>query len=509
MTQVEEVKEEQDNLPPATATIEEAGAARKRIKIEIPEGRIKGKLEEAFGELQRDAVLPGFRRGRAPKRLIEKRFGGDLRNTVKQQLVAEAYQKAVEDNKLDAIGEPELDLNNIELPDAGNLTVAIEVEVTPDFALPSIEKIAVKRPKLEANDERLNLAVENLRKYFGNWHDTTEPVKAGDTVVADAKATTEDGEVIAEQPQVSFNVQAGSIAGVRFEDLGEKLTGAKISSTVNLEASAPGDHPDEKLRGKKIKVELTIKGIKHQHLPEVNEEFGQMLGFDSVDALKADLKERLVTQLEQETKGAMAQQVYRYLLSNTSLDLPAKLSQRQMGNVLRRRATELMQKGVPEAEIVNQIDQLRISSAQQAAVDLRLFFILGKLADQFGIEVSEEEVNARIAAIAAQYGRRPEKLRSQMAASNQIEQLYLQIRDGKVVDKLLETGEITDVDEKTLAEEFKNLPPLSNIGPNVTGVSHSAPAKEEAKPQAAAEEKAEPKAEKKPKKKSEKKADKE
>ena len=203
-----------------------------------------------------------------------------------------------------------------------------------------------------------------------------------------------------------------------------------------------------------------------------------MLGFDTIDALKADLQERLVTQLEQETKGAMAQQVYRYLLSNTNLDLPSKLSQRQMGNVLRRRATELMQKGVPEAEIVQQIDQLRISSAQQAAVDLRLFFILGKLADQFSIDVSDEEVNARIASIAVQYGRRPEKLKSQMNSSGQMEQLFLQIRDGKVVDKLLETAEITEVDEKTLAEEFKNLPPLSNIGPNVTGVSHAAKVKE-------------------------------
>src|SRR4029079_19797308 len=102
-----------------------------------------------------------------------------------------------------------------------------------------------------------------------------------------------------------------------------------------------------------------------------------------------------------------------------------------------------------------------------------LFFIMGKLAEQFGIEVNEEEVNARIAAIAMQYGRRPEKLRSQMSASGQLEQLYLQIRDGKVVDKLTEMGEVTEVDEKTLAEEFKNLPPLMNVGPNVTGVSQS------------------------------------
>lgn len=476
MSQVEDTQEEKkDDLPQATATIEEAGAARKRIKLDIPGERIQAKLKEAFGELQHDAVLPGFRRGRAPKRLIEKRFGPDIRNTVKQQVVAEAYEKAIEDNKLEAIGEPEINLAKIELPDSGNLQVSIEVEVSPEFELPSIEKIAVKRPKLEANDERLNLAVENLRKYFGQWHDKTE-ISEEDTVTADVKIATENGATVLEQPQVNLLAKSPDIAGVKLENLADKLKGQKIGDTVTLEGNLPEDHPDANLKGKKATITLAIKGVKHQHLPEVNKEFAEMLGFETVDELKNDLRERLITQLEQETKGAMAQQVYRYLLSNTNLELPAKLSQRQMANVLRRRATELMQRGTPEAEIVQQIDALRISSAQQAAVDLRLFFIMGKLADQFGIEVNEEEVNARIASIAAQYGRRPEKLRSQMSASGQLEQLYLQIRDGKVVDKLVEMGDVTEVDEKTLAEEFKNLPPLSNVGPNVTGVSHSAPA---------------------------------
>jgi trigger factor len=355
------------------------------------------------------------------------------------------------------------------------MQVAVEVEIAPEFELPNIEKIAVKRPILEANEDRLNLAVDNLRKYFGHWHDKTEPSAEGDTLVADVKVTTGDGTVIAEQPAVSFPVKEGNILGMEFKDLGEKLTGKKTGDEVTLENTIPQEHPDPNLRGKAAKITLAVKGVKHQDLPEVNKEFAEMLGFDSVDALKVDLKERLVVQLEQETKGAMAQQVYRYLLSNTNLDLPAKLSQRQMGTILRRRATELMQKGVPEAEIVQQIDQLRISSAQQAAVDLRLFFIMGKLADQFGIDVTQEEVNARISEIAAQYGRRPEKLRSQMSASGQLEQLFLQIRDGKVVDRLVEMGEVSEIDEKTLAEEFKNLPPLSNVGPNVTGVSHSAP----------------------------------
>jgi trigger factor len=462
--------ETEDQFPQSTATIEDVGSTKKRIKLEIPGERIKGKLDEAFGELTRDAVLPGFRRGRAPKRLLEKRFGGDLRNTVKQQVVAEAYQKAIEDNKIDALGEPDVNLSKVELPESGALTLTVEVEVTPEFALPSLEGIAVKKPILEANDERLNLAIDNLRRHFGHWHTVTDGAAADDTVTADVKVTLDNAETpIVEESGVQLTVKAGTIAGVKFDNLGDELKGKKASDVVTLNGTVPEDAPQEDRRGKSITVQLTIKDVRRQNLPEVNEEFAQMLGFETLEQLKNDLRERLVVQLAQEAETAQAQQVYRYLLTNTQLEVPMNLSQRQMGNVFRRRATELLNKGVPEQEIVAHMDQLRISSAQQAQVDLKLFFILSKLATQFNIDVSEAEVNAKIAQIAEQYGRRPEKLKSQMSGNGQLEQLYLQVRDAKVVSKILETATVSDVDEKTLAEEFKNLPPVTGI--NVSGVS--------------------------------------
>lgn len=463
--------EEEDKYPQSTSTLEDAGAARKRVKVEIPQERIQGKLKEALDELQHDAVLPGFRRGRAPKRLLEKRFGGEVRNTLKGQLVAEAYQKAVEDHKLDAIGEPEIDMSKVELPESGPLTATLEVEITPDFTLPSIEKIAVKKPILEANDDRVNLAVENLRKHFSHWDTAQGPATEEDAVLADVKVQDPDNNVLTEQQSVSLAVKPGNIAGVRFEDMGDKLKGTTPGAIVTLQGVVPDTHPTESLRGKTLTVTLTIKEVRHLHLPEVNQEFVQMLGFDSVEELRKDLRERLVVQLEQETKNAMAQQIYRYLLSNTALDLPPNLSQRQMVNVLRRRATQLMQQGVPEADIAQHIDQLRISSAQQATVDLKLFFILGKLAKQFDVDVTEAELNGKIAQIAETYGRRPERVRHELQQQGQLEQLYLQVRDGKVVDKILETAEVTQVDEKTLAEEFKNQPPLTGIGPNIQGIS--------------------------------------
>lgn len=470
-----EAEKAEDTLAVSTSTIEDAGAARKRIKVEIPAERIAGKIEEAMKELQHDAVLPGFRRGRAPKRLIEKRFGGELKNTVKGQLVAEAYQKAVEDHKLQVLGEPDVDLTKVELPATGPLQVALEVEITPEFELPSIEKLAVKKPKLEANDERINLAVENLRRHFGRWDAVNGGAELEDAVLADIKIQDPDNNVLTEQANVSVVVKAGSIAGIQFDDLGDKLKGTKATDVVTLKGEVPADSRSENLRGKTLTITLTAKEVKRLILPEVNADFVTMLGFESIDQLRSDLKDRLVVQLAQEVKNAQAQQIYRYLLSNTTLNLPPQLSQRQMANVFRRRALQLMQQGVPETDIVQHIDQLRVSSAQQSAVDLKLFFILGKLAEQFNIEVSEAEINGRIAEIANLYGRRPEKVRHELQQQGQFEQLFLQVRDGKVVDKLLETAEITEVDEKTLAEEFKNLPPLDGVGPNIQGVSTSTP----------------------------------
>ncbi len=218
-------EKEEDKYPANVVTMEDAGVARKRIKIDIAPERIKGKLEEAFGELQKDAVLPGFRRGRAPKRLLEKRFGTDVKNTVKGQLVAEAYEKAVADNKLDAIGEPEIDMAKIELPETGPLTINLEVEVTPQFEVPEIDTIEVKRPIMEATDERLGLAIDNLRRHFGNWNTVADGAAENDAVTADVKIQGEDNQILIEQPAVQFVVKAGSIAGIRFEDLGDKSLG--------------------------------------------------------------------------------------------------------------------------------------------------------------------------------------------------------------------------------------------------------------------------------------------
>ena len=154
----------------------------------------------------------------------------------------------------------------------------------------------------------------------------------------------------------------------------------------------------------------------------------------------------MVERVRYDVQESMRQQVHNYLLSNVWLNLPTKLSQRQTERVIQRRSVELMMRGVPESKIPDQLEALKSGAQDEAAKELKLFFILQKIATEQGVDVSEGELNGRIAVIAAQSGRRPEKVRQEMSADGSLMNLYVQMREQKAIDKILETATIEEVD---------------------------------------------------------------
>ena len=167
MTADETTAEESEFAYPVT--VEDAGPATKKISIEIPEDRIKEKLAEQLKTLRREAAIPGFRPGHAPVKLIEKKFGSGIREEVRRNLISESYQQAIEKNKLEVLGEPEFDAaaNINTLPDTGPLSFVFTIEVQPEITLPSLTGIPVKKPKIEIKDENVDQAMQNLREQQG------------------------------------------------------------------------------------------------------------------------------------------------------------------------------------------------------------------------------------------------------------------------------------------------------------------------------------------------------
>jgi trigger factor len=154
----------------------------------------------------------------------------------------------------------------------------------------------------------------------------------------------------------------------------------------------------------------------------------------------------MMERIEADVQNAMREQVYKYLLDNTSIDLPAKLSQRQEDRVVQRRGVELMMRGVQRELLEQNLERLRHGAKDEAVRELKLFFILEKIAADQNVDVRESELNGRIAMLAIQRGQRPEKLKQQMAKDGSLQQMYVTMREQKAVDKLLETAQIEEVD---------------------------------------------------------------
>ncbi|MEX0776253.1 MAG: trigger factor [Phycisphaeraceae bacterium] len=437
-------------------TVEDAGPARKALTIEVPAERIAKKIESGYTKLRTDAAIPGFRRGRAPKRLIEKRFGESLRDDARGQILSECYSQAIEDEKLDVIGEPDIkDLESIKLPDEGPLTFKVEVEVSPKVELPALEGIDLKKPKLETSDAQIDEEVEHLRERFGKMQEAAGPAQSGDYLQAEVhiregENAADDAPEIGHWPEAYVYVTGekqdfrGHVAGIVVQDLGTRLVGKNVGDVERISMTGPAGHEDERIKGKPITIVVNLKKLERLQ-PAALEELPPHLGLETVEEVRGRIGEMLKGRHQREQATALHKQITDYLMEKVNLELPEGLSKRQTARLLQRQAMEMAYQGVPEQEIQQKIADMRSGSEEEARRQLKLFFIINEAAKKLNIEVSENEVNGMIAMMAMQQSRRPEKLRQEMQRNGQIEQVYLQARERKTLDKIIEQSKVEEV----------------------------------------------------------------
>jgi trigger factor len=427
--------------------VEDLGPATKKISIEIPEDRIQERVKEQFKEIRSQAAIPGFRPGHAPQKLIEKKFATDVKDQVRRTLVSESYEQALEKNNLSVLGEPEFEnADAIQLPDAGPMNFSFTVEVQPEFSIPDLKGVKVKRPRIDVKDENVDQAMQNLREQQGSLMPVEDRgVQAKDYLLADVHVKA-DGNVLGHQHDAQIVARPGRIGGIQVDDLDKQLEGLKPGETRTIKAHAPDTHPNDQLKGKDVEIEVALKDLKHLELAEINQAFLDDLGFKDEAELRDALKEQMVERIGYDVQQALREQVSKHLLETIHFDLPAKLSGKQADRVVNRRAMDLMMRGMGRDQIEANLEKLRAGADEEAARELKLFFILQKLSQDLGVEVDEAELNGRIAMLAAQRGRRPEKLKQDMAKDGTLANLFLQMREQKAIDMVLETATIEEVE---------------------------------------------------------------
>jgi len=456
--QTPETKQEEPTLPPNTVTVEDAGPCRKKVIIEIPAETIAKATDEQYESLRKEAAIPGFRKGRAPRRLIEKRFGKEASEQVKLQLLADASDAAIKDNELNTLGEPDIDFEEIKLPEEGPLTFDFEIEVRPEFDLPALEGIPVNKTALEVTDEQVDSEIEQMLRWSGVWTPRQEGAKVEleDQIVADVILKTEGVEEEQKLDNSEIHVRTnGFVGSIPVEKLDKLLVGAKAGEKKQTSVDVPKTFFREEYRGKKVEIEIDIKDIKWLKPAELDENLLKRYGVEDEDELKERIQDTLQNRLESQGRTEMTEQIYQYLLDKTDFELPLDVVAQQAGTVLQRQYSNLAMRGLSREQLEEQFEQLQASSEERARQQLKTFFIMDKVADQLKIEVTEEEINGHIAQLAMQRQQRPEKMREQMARDGSLAQFSLEVRQEKCIAKLLESAKITEKKAKKEKKEKK------------------------------------------------------
>jgi len=450
-------KEQETTELKNTVTIEETGPCKKRVSVEIPEETIKNATDEQYDSLRKEAVVPGFRKGRAPRRLLEKRFGKETSEQIKLKLLVDASDSAVKDNKLDVLRDPDIDFEKIELPDTGPLKFDFEVEVRPEFDLPQLEGIAVKKRKLEVTNEQVDREIERLRKWSGIWTPRDGgKVELYDQIIADVLLKVADAEEQERLNNIEIYVrQNGFVGAIPVEKLDELLVGTKEGDVRQTSVEVPKTYFRQEYRGKKVDIQITVKEAKWLKPAALDENFFKRFGVEGEDELREKLRDSLQSRLEQQVRGEMAEQIYKYMLDNTDLDLPMDVVAEHSTALLQRQYSSLMMRGLSREQVEEQMEQLRAGSEQQAKEQLKAFFIMGKVAEKLEVDVSEEEINGHIAQLAIQRGQRPERMREEMVRDGSLAQFRLQVREDKCIAKLLESAKVTEIEPEKKTEKAK------------------------------------------------------
>ena len=442
-----------------TIQVSESGPWKKKISIEVPRKEIDKELDSQYGELRWKAEVPGFRKGRAPRRLIEKRFGKDMSEQTKLRLMAQAFEQIEEEHDFEVLGEVDFDPEKLELPDEGDFNWEYEVEVKPEFEMPNLEGVKIEKPLFEVTTERVDEALEELQKRNGHQEEITEGPAQDDDLVRAAVVMKVEG-VDEEERDENDMIRVGPavVMGVYIEDMAATLKGARIGELKKCQAEITDTHVKEEYRGKKADFSLEVKGITRLIAAELNEDFFLKIGVSDESELRQRIEEGLEQQAENEIRRMMAQQVYKYLDEKVKFELPTGVAARHADRFLARRYYELLKRGMAREMIDENLEKLQASSSEEANQQLKMSFIMETVADKLEIEVSEAELNGVVAQIAAQYGRRPERLREELAREGRLETLQNQIRDERAVDKILEMAEVVDAPVKAPEAEPEAAP---------------------------------------------------
>lgn len=454
--------------------VETLSSTRVRLTVEVPFDELQSSLNEAYHKVAQQVRVPGFRPGKVPPKIIDKRFG---RETVLQEAINNAvpqlYGQAVEEKGVDVLGQPDLEVTKIE--DGDEIAFTAEMDVRPEIEVPDYRGLPVTVENDEVTPDDVEDQLDSLRERFASLKGADRPAADGDHVSIDLSAIV-DGEELedAQASGMSYEVGQGSL----IDGLDEALRGMSAGETSTFTTELVGERA-----GQQAEVTVTVHSVKEKDLPELDDEFAQLASeFDAIGELRADMRSRL----EQSKRERQAEQARDHALEallervevpvpdvslNEELERRNKQVEQQLQSAGLTREQYLQTQGRTEEDF-----QEEVSSGAREAVQGQ--FVLDALAVQEGLDVEEDELSQALMSTAQRMNVQPQQLAQHLTQSGQVQALVSEVLRDKVLTRLVENAEITDesgqsVDGAALIRETQQQPDQPESGESESAESES------------------------------------
>lgn len=425
--------------------IADVGPCKKHIKVTVDRANIDKLLADKYKQLVGESWVPGFRPGKAPRQIVVRRYQKEVHDQLKGELLLASLEQLADEHDVAPLAPPNLNPNKLSIPEQGPFVYEFEVEVRPEFDLPSYKNLNLKRPIKQFNDADVTAEEQRLLARYGQLVPKDGPAEKGDYLIADMTSTVE-GQTIGTAQEVTLRIDDT----LTFKDavaahFAERTVGAKAGDSRTVELTMTDAAAQEAVRGKTAQAVLDIKDVKKLRLPDLDEEFLSQFGVKTVEQFREQIRLALERRLEYTQRQSAREQVLELIAAAANWQLPQDLLQRQARKTLARRVLEMRESGMAEDEIQARQRLLQRDVLATTEKALKEHFVLQKIAEAEKIEVDDDEINGEIDRIADQYGESPRRVRAQMEKEDLLDTLAAQLIERKALNLILESATYEDV----------------------------------------------------------------
>jgi trigger factor len=413
---------------------------QREVTVEIPANLVKAESDSVVNRYQKLARIPGFRKGKVPTSIVRQRFAEDIKNEVVEALVPRYFRQETQRQKLLPVSQPRV--TDLHLHEGEPLKFTATFEVLPDFKVGAYDDIQISRLDTQVSDQDVESALNNLRDQHATYSAVEEerPLVDGDFAVVSFKGTPKESEQNADSKPVEVDEVMVEIGGQNtIPEFSENLRGAKSGEQRSFEVKYADDFADKRLAGKTMTYDVDVKGIKTRSVPELNDEFAKELGadFNSLDQLRNRLRENMKAEKLHEAEHQGKDQIVEQLVTRNDFPVPEAMLDQQIDLRLERGLRALAAQGM-RTEDMKRMDFARLRSGQRdgALREVKASLILEQIADEEKIEVTDEELDRELTAVATQSKQTLEQVRARLTQDGGLDRIRHRIRNEKTLDSL-------------------------------------------------------------------------